>query len=59
MVWANSTCFSVRLPFLFSASSWDRISRLFSGVRSSCDIFAINSDLYLLVAVSCAACFSS
>ena len=31
---------SVRLPSAFSDSSFDRISRLLSGVRSSCDMFA-------------------
>ena len=36
----------------------DRINRLFSGVRSSCDMFAKNSDLYLEVSASCSA-FSS
>jgi hypothetical protein len=29
----------------FCDSSFDRINRLFSGVRSSCDMFARNSDL--------------
>jgi len=44
MVVAYLTCFSVRLPGVFSASIFDRISRLLSGVRSSCDILARNSD---------------
>ena len=34
-----------RLPSLFWQSWSDRISRLFSGVRSSCDMLARNSDL--------------
>ena len=42
---AYFTCSSDRLPSLLSASSRDRISELFSGVRSSCDMFARNSDL--------------
>ena len=45
MVLANSTCLPVRLPSVFSASSRARISRLFSGVRSSWVMFARNSDL--------------
>ena len=36
-----------RLPSLFAHSWSERISRLFSGVRSSCDMLARNSDLYL------------
>ena len=55
---ANSTCLSVRLPWVFSASSFERISRLFSGVRSSWLMLARNSDLYLEVSASCSA-FSS
>ena len=45
MVRANSTCFGVRLPPTLSASSRARISRLLSGVRSSCDMLARNSRL--------------
>ena len=45
MVRANSTCFGVRLPPTLSASRRARISRLLSGVRSSCDMLARNSDL--------------
>ena len=56
---ANSTCLSVRLPCVFSDSSFDRISRLFSGVRSSWLILARNSDLYLEVSASCSAFSSS
>ncbi len=48
IVLAYSTCLSVKLPFLLSANSCARISRLFKGVRSSWDILARNSDLYLL-----------
>ena len=44
MVCANFTCLAVRLPPALSASSRARISRLLSGVRSSCDIFARNCD---------------
>ena len=40
-------------------SSFDRISRLLSGVRSSWDMFARNSDLYLEVSASCSAFSSS
>ncbi|MNC88058.1 hypothetical protein D3C83_38400 [compost metagenome] len=45
MVLANSICFGVRLPPTLSARSRARISRLLSGVRSSCDMLARNSDL--------------
>ena len=58
IVLANSTCLGVRLPSGFFDSWSDRISRLFSGVRSSCDMLARNSDLYLEVSASCLA-FSS
>ena len=44
---------------MFSASSFDRISRLLSGVRSSCDMLARNSDLYFEVSASCSAFSSS
>ena len=37
----------------------ERISRLFSGVRSSCDMLARNSDLYFEVSASCLAFSSS
>ena len=56
---ANSTCLSVRLPWAFSRSSLDRISRLFSGVRSSWLMLARNSDLYFEVSASCSAFSSS
>ena len=42
------------VPFGFSASCWPRIRMLFSGVRSSCDMLARNSDLYLEVSASSA-----
>ena len=43
---------------MFSASCRDRMSMLLSGVRSSCDMLARNSDLYFEVSASCSA-FSS
>jgi hypothetical protein len=46
MTLAYSTCVSVMFLSGFSSSCWARINRLFSGVRSSCDMFAMNSDLY-------------
>ncbi len=48
-----------RLPSVFSDSTFDRISRLLSGVRSSCDMLARNSDLYFEVSASCSAFSSS
>ena len=43
-----------------SSTSWsDRISKLLSGVRSSCDMFARNSVLYFDVRASCSAFSSS
>ena len=43
-----------------SCDSWsDRMSRLLSGVRSSCDMLARNSDLYFEVRASCLAFSSS
>ncbi len=59
MVLANSTCFGFRLPSVLRDSWSERISRLLSGVRSSCDMFARNSDLYFEVSASCAAFSSS
>ena len=61
---ANSICWSVRFPWGFVESCSDRISRLLRGVRSSCDMLARNSDLYLEVRASCSAfsstaCFAS
>ena len=45
IVWANSIWLSLRLPFSFFASRSERSRRLLSGVRSSCDMLARNSDL--------------
>ncbi len=59
MVRANSTCFGTRLPSGFSESCWPRIRMLFSGVRSSCDMLARNSDLYFEVSASSVALSSS
>lgn len=59
MLWANSTCFSDRLPWVLSASSFDRMSSEFSGVRSSWLMLARNSDLYFEVSASCSALSSS
>ncbi len=59
IVRANSTCLGLRLPSRLSASSFARISRLFNGVRSSCDMFAMNSDLYFDADDSCFARSSS
>ncbi len=56
---AKSTCLPERLPPLFSASCWPRIRIELSGVRSSCDMFARNSDLYFEVSASSAAFSSS
>ena len=58
IVLANSVCLGVRFPSGFFESWSERISRLLSGVRSSCDMFARNSDLYFEVSASCLA-FSS
>ena len=46
MTLAYSTWVLVRLRSGFSSSCCARISRLFNGVRSSCDMLAMNSDLY-------------
>ena len=59
IVLENSTCLADRLPSGFLHSWSDRISRLLSGVRSSCDMLARNSDLYLDVSASCSAFSSS
>ena len=53
MTLAYSTCVSVMLLSGLSSSCWARIRRLFSGVRSSCDMFAMNSDLYFDDTASC------
>ena len=59
MVRANSTCLAVRLPSGLSVSCWPRIRMLLSGVRSSCDMLARNSDLYFEVSASSVAFSSS
>lgn len=46
IVVANWTSWSLRWPSGLSESSRARMSRELSGVRSSCDMFARNSDLY-------------
>ena len=58
IVEANSICLSVRFSSGLSASSLERMSSEFSGVRSSWLMFARNSDLYFELTASCAA-FSS
>ncbi len=52
IVRANSTCLGLKLPSGLSPSCWPRIRMLFSGVRSSCDMLARNSDLYFEVSAS-------
>ena len=59
IVRANSTCLPVRFPSLLPESWSERMSRLLSGVRSSWDMFARNSDLYFEVRASCRALSSS
>jgi hypothetical protein len=49
---ANCTCLSVRFPVWLSDNSFASTNRLFNGVRSSCDMFAMNSDLYFDVCAS-------
>ena len=56
---AKSTCLGKRLPPALSASCWLRMRIELSGVRSSCDMLARNSDLYLEVRASSAAFSSS
>ena len=58
IVRAKSTCLSLRLRSPLSASSRARMSSELSGVRSSWDMFARNSDLYFEESASCSA-FSS
>ena len=52
IILAASTCSSVNVFSLLSASIFERSSMLESGVRSSCDTVARNSDLYLLTRAS-------
>jgi hypothetical protein len=54
----DSVCFSLRLPCGLSAAASTGSAASSSGVRSSCDMLARNSDLYLEVSASCSA-FSS
>ncbi len=55
MVEAYCTSSPSRLPLVFSESRRARIKTLFSGVRSSCDMLARNSDLYRETRASCCA----
>ena len=50
------TCVSVRFSSGLSSSSRARISRLLSGVRSSCDMLEKNSDLYMFCSTRAVAC---
>jgi hypothetical protein len=59
IVFAASTWRWCRLPSAFRVSWSESSNRLFSGVRSSCDMLARNSDLYLEVSASCFAFSSS
>ena len=59
MFFANSTCLGVSLPSAFSANCWPNIRIELSGVRSSCDMLARNSDLYFDVNANSAAFSSS
>ncbi len=59
MTLAYSTCLGDRFASGLSASSRPRMSRLFNGVRSSCDMLARNWDLYLDARSSCRARSSS
>ncbi len=59
IVCAKPTCLAVRFSSWFSISIWDRMSMLLSGVRSSCDMLARNSDLYFEMRASCSAFSSS
>ena len=59
MLRENSICFVVRLPPGLPASCWLRMRIELSGVRSSCDMFARNSDLYFEVSASSSAFSSS
>src|SRR5271156_6664876 len=50
---------SGQIAFRFVVSCWPRIKIELSGVRSSCDMLARNSDLYLEVSASSVAFSSS
>ena len=49
-----SACFSLTAPNIALRSTWEKPLIAFSGVRSSCDMFARNSDLWRLAASSSA-----
>jgi len=55
---SDSIWSSVKLLSLFVLKFLDKINKLLSGVLSSCDMFARNSDLYLLEASNSFAFFS-
>ena len=47
-----SSCFALTSPNILSRSTCEKPMIAFSGVRSSCDMFARNSDLCLLAVSS-------
>ena len=47
-----SSCFALISPEIPSRSTWEKPMIAFSGVRSSCDMLARNSDLCLLAVSS-------
>ncbi len=47
-----SSCFSLSGPNMRMRRAWEKPMIAFSGVRSSCDMLARNSDLCLLAASS-------
>ena len=53
MSWRYSACFSFTSPNIRSASTSEKPMIAFSGVRSSWDMLARNSDLWRLAASSC------
>ena len=53
MSWRYSACFSFTSPNIRSASTSEKPRIAFSGVRSSWDMLARNSDLWRLAASSC------
>ena len=59
IVLANSICLRRQVAVGVLGELLGRISRLLSGVRSSCDMLARNSDLYFEVSASCSAFSSS
>ena len=52
MSWRYSVCFSLMSPNIFSARISENPMMALSGVRSSCDMLARNSDLCRLAASS-------